>query len=479
MSTAPNFLIFCCDQLRADCLGCEGHELAVTPNINSIAEGGVRFSRAYVQNPLCSPSRATMITGRYPRSHGCLCNGTPLPEDEITLPAVLGEAGYATCATGKVHLRPHEVSLEDHTWIQEYEGDGPYYGFQQVHLSDDYKLGGYLRWIDEQHPEWSDEARDIEDGRSRSGSTEAWHSRLPAELHQSSWIADRAIEFIGEADEQPFFLWCSFVDPHHPFSPPAPYSEMYERAAIPVPEMVDLSAFGPHWAARQQASAGRSSEEWREIIALYLGMISLIDDCVGRVLATLEEQGLAENTVVGFVNDHGELLGDHGLLLKGPFLLESMIRQVQLWRGPGVRVGATDDGLAESVDIAPTVLDLAGVAAPEGMQGESLARRLAGEAPGKEAALVQFSPWTAYDGGRFPGGPERMHLNALVTDEHKLVHYAAQPFGELFDLREDPGELRNLYDDPGRRALRGELTEQLLDCLGETVDPLPPRTARY
>jgi len=479
MATSPNFVFFCCDQLRADCLGCEGNELAVTPNIDAIGESGVRFSRAYVQNPLCSPSRATMITGRYPRSHGCLCNGTPLPEDEVTLPAVLAENGYATCASGKVHLRPHEVSLEDHTWIQEYEGDGPYYGFEQVHLTDDYKLGGYLRWIAEEHPEWSDEAWDIADGRSRSGSVEAWHSRIPAELHQSSWIADRAIDFMGEAGERPFFLWCSFVDPHHPFNPPAPYSEMYERSAIPVPAMPDLSAFGLHWAARQRGSDGRSAEQWREIIALYLGMISLIDDCVGRVLEALERHGLAENTVVGFVNDHGELLGDHGLLLKGPFLLESMIRQVQLWRGPGVRAGATDDGLAESVDIAPTILELAGVPAPEGMQGESLAPRLAGEASGKQAAMVQFSPWTAYDGGRFPDGPKRLHLNALVTEDHKLVHYAGQPFGELFDLGQDPGELRNLYEDPAYREVRGDLTDRLLDRLGATADPLPARTARY
>ncbi len=479
MPERPNFLIFCCDQLRADCLGCEGNEVARTPNIDSIAEEGVRFSRAYVQNPLCSPSRATMLTGRYPRSHGLLCNGTPLPEREITLPQVLGEAGYSTCACGKVHLRPHEVSLEDHTWIQEYEGGGPYYGFQRVHLTDDYKLGGYLRWIDDEHPEWSDEARDMLDGRSRSGSVEAWRSGLPAELHQSRWIAERSIDFLESAGDRPFFLWCSFVDPHHPFNPPAPYSDMYDRSAIPVPSRPDLSGFGPHWVARQRASADRSAEQWREIIALYLGMISLIDDCVGRVLEALQERGLAENTVVGFVNDHGELLGHHGMLLKGPFLLESLIRQVQLWRGPGIRRGAVDDGLAESVDIAPTVLQIAGVDRPGGMQGVSLVPRLQGEAPGRDAALVQFSPWTAYDGGRFPGGPDRLHLNALVTDRHKLVHYGGEPPGELFDLADDPGETRNLYPDADSAGLRANLTQRLLDRLSETVDPLPPRVARY
>lgn len=479
MPDRPNFLIFCCDQLRADCLGCEGSEIARTPNIDAIAAGGVRFSRAYVQNPLCSPSRGTMITGRYPRSTGMLCNGVLLPEHEVTLPRVLGEAGYSTCACGKVHLRPHEVSLDDHSWIQEYEGDGPYYGFDRVHLTDDYKLGGYLRWIDEEYPQWSDEARDMLDGQTRSGNCESWRSQIPAELHQSSWIADRSIDFLEGAGDEPFFLWCSFVDPHHPMNPPAPYSEMYDRSAIEVPDRPDLSAFGPHWAARQQATSGMTDDEWRETIALYLGMISLIDDCVGRVLEALERQGLAENTVVGFVNDHGELLGDHGLLFKGPFLLESMIRQVQLWRGPGIRAGVTDEGLAESVDIAPTVLEMAGIDAPEGMQGESLVPRIMGERPGKDCALVQFSPWTAYDGGRYAGGPERMHLNALVTRRHKLVHYAGEPFGELFNLVEDPGEARNLHDDPACSALRAELTDRLLDRVGETVDPLPARTARY
>ncbi len=479
MAERPNFLLFCCDQLRADCLGCEGSEIARTPHIDGIADQGVRFSRAYVQSPLCSPSRGTMITGRYPRSHGMLCNGVPLPEREVTLPQVLGEAGYSTCSCGKVHLRPHEVSLDDHTWIQEYEGEGPYYGFARVHLTDDYKLGGYLRWIDEQHPQWSDEARDMLHGQSRSGNCESWHSQIPAELHQSSWIADRSIDFLESAGDEPFFLWCSFVDPHHPMNPPAPYSEMYDRSAIEVPERPDLSAFGPHWAPRQQATADMTREQWRETIALYMGMISLIDDCVGRVLGALEQQGLAENTVVGFVNDHGELLGDHGLLFKGPFLLESMIRQVQLWRGPGIREGAVDDGIAESVDIAPTVLEMAGADAPAGMQGQSIVPRLQDEAPGREAALVQFSPWTAYDGGGFPGGPDRLHLNALVTERHKLVHYAGQSFGELFDLAEDPGEMRNLYNDPAYAGTRANLTDRLLDRLGQTVDPLPERTARY
>ncbi|MCD6360110.1 MAG: sulfatase-like hydrolase/transferase, partial [Armatimonadetes bacterium] len=254
---------------------------------------------------------------------------------------------------------------------------------------------------------------------------------------------------------------------------------MYDRADIPVPERPDLSAFGPHWQARQRATDRMSAERWREITALYLGMVSLIDDCVGRVLGALDERGLAENTVVAFVNDHGELLGDHGLLLKGPFLLESMIRQVQLWRGPGVRSGATDEGLAESVDIMPTVLELAGIEAPAGVEGVSLAPRLAGDAPGGDAALVQFSPWTRYDGGGFPDGPDRLHLNAIITDTHKLVEYVGQPFGELFDLRADPGELHNLWDDPGHKDLRAELIDALHSRLGPLRSPLPERTARY
>lgn len=283
--------------------------------------------------------------------------------------------------------------------------------------------------------------------------------------------------------DRPFFLWASFPDPHHPFRPPEPYARRYADADVPMPlrrpgELEDKPPLfrqyfdGLTRGAERHEGAGvdhpgaLTDDQLRDIIRFTYGMISLVDDQVGRLLQELERLGLAENTVVCFTSDHGELLGDHGLICKGPFHYENLLRVPMLWRWPGrLPVGRRTDGLASLVDFAPTVLDLAGVPIPGEMQGRSLAPLLrGGTETHREGVLTEFQssyrPW--------------LNLKTWRTDEWKLTYYASQPYGELYDLRNDPGEFVNLWDSPEHRDVRSRLLERLLEELVLTEPRTPP-----
>ena len=481
----PNVIIVTADQMRADCLGCFGNPDIATPHLDALAADGVKFTRAYVANPTCTPSRSSIVTGRYPHCHGVLCNGTSLPESERTVAQAFAEAGYRTAAVGKVHLRPHERGFS-REWCVEFEGQPPYYGFGEIHLSDDYKLGEYLDFIEREHPEYLAAARDDDGtGRSRAGATGHWRPELPPDLHQSSWVVDRAIDFLGSTAGAPFFLWVGFTDPHHPFNPPEPYYSMYDESVrLPWPREADLGGFPPHWQGLQRSRRGWEAEQWDRLLRLYYGMITLIDDNVGRLCKRLGELGLADNTVVVFLPDHGELLGDHGLMLKGLCHMEALVRTPMIWRGPGVRRGEVNDRVSRTIDIAPTLLDLAGIDSEPCMNGVSLAPELcAAEPMPKRTALVEIRPWSGYDGWPKerpedpPGpGPE---VRTLVTQRWKLTYYAGLPYGELFDLTEDPHELRNLWSRPSHAKTRGQLIERLLSETVLTPEPALARQAPY
>ena len=316
-------------------------------------------------------------------------------------------------------------------------------------------------------------------------------SGLPDELHASTWVADRTIAYLDEAasGERPFFAVCSFPDPHHPFAPPAPWCDMYDPAAMRVPatfhgaleRLEGPKGMPPHFAEQARSAwhrtgpkeadypDGMPEEHLREIMAHYYGSISLIDHNVGRVLASLDRLGLSENTLVIFTSDHGELLGDHGLLQKGPFLYEGLVKVPLLWRLPQrIRAGEVLEAPVGHVDVASTVLELLGIDEPLGMQGQSLAGTLSGAA-GPEA----LRPWvlTEYRKGFEPD----LSLKQIHTADgrYKLTRYGQGEWGELFDLREDPEERVNRFGDPGCAVVQRELEGLLLEALIATEDPLP------
>lgn len=514
----PNVLVFVTDQQRYDHTGYAGNPLLRTPNIDRIARDGVQFARHYVNNPLCQPARATLFTGLTPRGHGVRTNGIPLDSAIPTMTGALLDAGYRTHASGKLHFQnyfpPRGANVDTTAQRVDPRTDlerrdlwqarrvtklpSPYYGLESTDFlgfHGDGTFGEYLQWLEQNSP---DAVSLLSRGRPRippTGADQSWKSALPSELHYTTWTADRAIGFLEDQDRsgRPFFLWCSFSDPHHPYCPPAPYDDLYDPASVPMPmrrvgELDDLAPFFRQIYETDLQVSGRaeatsiSDEHLREIIAHTYGMIGLIDDNVGRVLNTLSAQGLSKETIVIFMSDHGDMLGDHWLLNKGPFHFEGLLRVPFVWSWPGHFVpGQRTTALSSHLDFAPTVLDLCGVPIPEGRTptereapamlppwpGRSLAGMLTGSgASVREVALIENDE--DYLG---------LRLRTLVTERWKITTYAGQPFGELFDLVNDPGEMRNRWDDPAYLAVRDELRQRLLDEIVSTDNVLPRRLA--
>lgn len=488
----PNILCFVTDQHRADHLGCYGNRQVRTPNIDRLASEGVVFTESYVANPVCMPNRATMFTGRYPKAHGLRENGMALSPSEQVMPELLRSAGYQTASVGKIHLAPfdmttefasHEYELyESHQWwARSGKLPLPYYGLEQVSLVDGhgpYAFGDYKRWLDENHPGAYDRLQARNALGKTSGARQCWHASIEEELHYNTFVADRSIDFLRKRDrERPFFLWCSFPDPHHPFSPPKPYCDMYDPAQTdfrparregefadlpPYFEQVYLGEIGTGGTRGDQRTI--TDDHYREIIALTYGMVSMVDTNVGRVMDALREQGLVENTIVVFLSDHGDLMGDHWILNKGPFLYRGLVRVPTIWRVPGGANRSSAD-MISTVDLCPTLLDFAGVTAPEGVQGVSYRDAIEGRSERKrDRVYIEYDEHYLHD-----------RLRQIRTRDFALTYYAQSSYGLLFDLRKDPDELHNVWDHPDYHGTRQDLLAELLRLTSRADDWLPEK----
>jgi arylsulfatase A-like enzyme len=533
MSARPNFIFFITDQQRAQDLGCYGHKLLRTPNIDSIAARGTCFDRFYVASPICMPNRSTLMTGRMPSLHGVRRNGIPLALDAVTFPELLGAAGYQTALVGKSHLQnftgkpppPLEPARPGHvpppralaearrdSLVGPYEQENPnrwrddpaaemelpFYGFGSVDLAIEHgdTVGGhYARWLRSRNPR-GDELRGEKNSAPAPGYTlaQAWRTRLPEELYPTSFVADRAVERMREFARdpaRPFFLYCSFPDPHHPFTPPGRYWNLFDPASVTLPASWRQKEedVPPHarW-LRDQRDAGQAvkhtpaqyacnEREAREAAALSFGMITMIDDAIGRVLSELSRLGLSGNTVVVFTTDHGDYLGEHQLMLKGPIHYDSIVHCPFIWADPALPqvAGSRRAPLAGTLDIARTILDRAGVAPFNGMQGVSLLPAIRAEsAVTHESVVIEQEAQRAGLGFSTP-----VCVRTLVTERHRLSLYDAASWGELYDFAEDPHEMKNLWDDAGRSRLRSQLLERLArDMLAmEDKSPAPTNQA--
>lgn len=531
MNDRPNFLLFVTDQHRADYLGCYGHPLLRTPHIDSIAARGRRFDRFYVANPVCMPNRATLMTGRMPSLHGVRHNGIPLSLRANTFVELLRAAGYHTALIGKGHLqnmtgRPPVLrpSAPPPGWIPPPEhlrealksvpGDGPYdqehparwraeaplamslpyYGFEHVELCTEHgdQVGGhYYQWL-------RTKVADPERLRGPEHALphdyvcpQAWRTAVPEELYPTSWVADRALDYLAgrraSGGRTPFFAQVSFPDPHHPFTPPGRYWDMYRPDDVKLPRSFQFPEAPPPphvaWAIAQreagtavittQSAFAVHEREAREAIALTCGMIAMIDDAAGRVLATLEALGLAETTVVIFTTDHGDFLGDHRLMLKGPAHYQGLVRVPFIWADTPDRARpGMSAALCGTLDIAATVLDRAGVAPYNGLQGRSLLPAAAGQDDDESCVVIEDDQQRTYFG--FDKPPR---LRTIVTRRWRLTIYQDVPWGELYDLEFDPEEMVNLWDDPAHRGVRADLLEQLARRQMALVDRSPLPTA--
>ncbi|WP_129667054.1 sulfatase [Phytoactinopolyspora endophytica] len=478
--TRPNILLICTDQQRFDAVGAYGNPDIATPHLDRLAGQGTVFENCYVQNPVCGPSRASLMTGRYVPSHGLHANGVDLEPHELLFSRLLADTGYDCGLVGKFHLGAcqdgrSEPRLDDGFRVFRWAHD-PYPGSSE---------NAYHRWLKARFPK-------LHEAMVRRDGTYTWDT-LPTEAHYSHWIGEETVDFLQSSREEgkPFFFVANFFDPHHGFGAPDEYLRRYDPAALPRPVTRDGELDGKPsiFTEASKASYGGvargyvdySEAELMEVRQAYYAMVSLVDDEVGRILDALDETGQADNTIVVFTSDHGEMLGDHQLMLKGPFMYECAVRVPLIVRWPGVaKPGDRRPELVQWIDLAPTFLQAAGVDVPERMQGESLIRLIHDDdaAGWRDWALCHYR-----DSGH-PDDPA-VHVTMLRHDRWKLVIHHGAPAsardrtGELYELSADPRELTNLWHDDAHRETRVELQEKLIDVMVAVEDRSNPRLAAW
>jgi len=464
---SPNILWFCTDQQRFDTIGALGNPHIHMPSIDRLVAEGVAFNFAYCQSPICTPSRASFLTGMYPGSvHGCMNGNERWSEAAPLVTKLLADAGYDCGLAGKLHLAGAAGRIEPRP------ADDGYRVFHwSHHPQNDWPAGhDYADWIRAQ-------GEDLD-------ALYQYPEQIPPSLHQTTWCTDRAIEFMTEQRDRPWLMSVNVFDPHAPFDPPQEFLDCYDPDTLPGPHFRegDLAAQARLAGVDFQTPA-RHPETFaaRQIQAAYYAMITLIDENIGRLLATLEQTGQRENTLIIFMSDHGEALGDHGLLLKGCRFYEGLVRVPLIFSWPGhLEAGLVSNALVELTDVAPTLLEICGVARPEQMQGRSLLPILRGQAdPDRHRDFVRSEYYRVLN----PDAPGRDFNGSYATmirnDRYKLVVYHGHDIGELFDLQADPGEFHNLWADPDFAEVRFALMRQSFDALALAVDVGPRQVAYY
>ena len=469
----PNILWICTDQQRGDTIACMGNPHIRTPHLDRLAAQGVAFSHAFAQNPVCTPSRASFLTGRYPRTTRARQNGQNIPEDEVLVTRMLADAGYDCGLAGKLHVCAAQGRVEHRI------DDGYRVFHWSHHPAPDWPENAYSQWLEAKGHSWKDLYRPR--GHAFPG--------VPAELHQTTWCAEKAIEFMTAERDGPWLFSINCFDPHHPFDPPQEYLDRYDPDALPDPkyqpgELDDKPVFqridhDGAYGGRGMAFGKLSPRQRREVVAAYYAMCELIDDQVGRLMQALEDTGQRENTLVIFQSDHGEMLGDHGIFLKGPHMYDCAVRVPLIISWPTrFGRGLVSDALVELVDLAPMLLDAAGLETPERMQGRSLLGICDGSAnphEHKDAVYAEYYNAMPFHNWHRP----RPYVTMVRTRTHKLAVTHGLGTGELYDLEADPGEVHNLWDAPGHKDVKIELLTRLADAAAFTADPIPPRIADW
>jgi len=513
-----NILFITSDQQRYDSLGVNGGTVARTHHLDGLAQGGINYRRAHVQNVVCMPSRSTMLTGQHPHTHGVFANGVPLPDDAPSIAAHLRQqAGYRTALIGKAHCDPHldpALRFFENRCAAE-EINGPWHGFEHIELSTHGPLVAhhYAVWLWENHPDEIFGFGGVLTGAGGgdTGAPEVAHNGVAREHYHTDWVADRTIDWLSRLEgDDPWFCWMSFPDPHHPFDPP--YDEVRERIdwrALDLPpghpgsrqRIEEILADKPrHWLDWYQGRfhnpeggpamfdpAALTPDQLCEVNAMIHVENELIDEACGRVLSWLREHGLEDNTDVVFTSDHGELQGDFGLMFKGPYHVESLLRIPLIWR-PAPNAEIKHAEVSEPVghvDLAPTFCRIAGLDVPDWMQGEPLPTEAGSD---RQRVITTFDSQFQQMG---------MHLRTIYRDGMLCTAYLPRSYdqgghfrflwsiwghgttpptyrgdeGELYDVENDPHQWRNLWNDPKHRAMRDELLADLQEHLPPEREP--------
>lgn len=477
MSDRPNVLWFCTDQQRYDTIAALGNPHIRTPNLDAFLQRSVAFTHAFAQSPVCTPSRASFLTGRYPRTCRGRQNGQEVfPADEVLVTRLLADAGYDAGLSGKLHLSACQGRSEKRNRVD----DGYRNFWWSHHPAPDWEDSDYALWLAAHDVCWEDLYQVPSHSRHA-------YPGVPTAFHQTTWCVEMAIEHIREHRDGPWLMSVNPFDPHHPFDPPREYLERYDPKTVPSPRWRpgEWDHKSPYQVLDHQGAyggAGMSVErltehQLREIVAAYYAMIELIDDQFGRLLSCLDDCGELDNTIVIFMSDHGEMLGDHGILLKGPHFYDCAVRVPLLLSWPGHwREGLVCDALVELLDLAPTLCEACGIEVPERMQGRSLGPLLTGQTTThREDVYAEYH--YAMPCGRRAGAPP--YATMLRSANHKVVVYHGIEAGELYDLEADPDEFENLWGSPAHRDLRDRLVKRCFDRAVFTCDPWPPRVAGF
>lgn len=482
---AYNILWICTDQQRADSLACYGNEYIDTPNIDKLAANGILFEKAYCQNPTCTPSRASFLTGRYPRTTGCRQNGQRFNPNEKVITKVLEESEYICGLSGKLHLNPCSPTVCK--GMEERIDDG-YSVFHWSH-------GGHDGWATHEYFQW------LRENGQYFAATDVPNTKLvqygmEEKYHQTTWCVNKAISFI-EANVEYDNNWMfslNIYDPHHPFDPPKEYLDKYmDRVnSLPMPNYVEgelnnkplfqkldhSAAYNNHDSNNEVIAYDRMSEyEHKLMKASYYAMVELIDKQVGRVIDTLSKLNQLENTIIIFTSDHGEMLGDHGIYLKGPYFYESLINVPLIISCPGtIQSGVRSKALVELVDLAPTLVECCQLPEQKQMQGKSLWSLLTGQSNRdrhKDNVYCEYY-------NSMPWHKKPTAQCTMVTDgTYKLIVAHSTDEGELYDLISDPNETYNLWDDKEMATIKSQMLIKLCHSMAFTVDPMNERISDW
>lgn len=483
------------DQQRHDTLGCYGGMLARTPVVDGLAASGIRYDRATPQSVVCMPSRSTILTGQHPSTHGVWMNGVPLPADAPSVADALHEAGYRTALVGKPHFEPFlDPFLRFTENALGRTGTTPpgglHRGFEHLELATHGAMGPlhYARWLAAEHPEAVGMFYAVLDGALQvnaagGGDTDAPQvhvNPIERDWYHTDWVADRTIAWLDSLDaDDDWFCWMSFPDPHHPWDPPESEVGRIDWRDVPLPagypERAEererlLDSKPRHWrlwydgelvsnyeAPAEWVPATLTADQVREVNARNAVECELIDEALGRVLGAIEARGWGRDVDVIFTTDHGELQGDFGLLFKGPYHVDGLMRLPLVWRpAPSAAVAPTvvtkPVGL---IDLAATFCGIAGVDVPAFVQGATL--------PTTEGNGGPDRVLTQWDSELFGVG---VHLRTITRDgwvctayQPGSVHDGSE--GELYDLADDPLQRVNRWDDPACKATQADLLDDL------------------
>lgn len=508
MSEKLNFLFIITDQQRANHLSCYNENMVLkTPNIDRIAREGIKFTNFYCNNPICMPNRSTIYTGQYPSVHGVTTNGRNLPQEAKTFVELLRKDGYHTASFGKIHLNyfgsTHKKWNNPDSASQEFAQPKnyprmtkfhPYFGLEEVKLVSGHGYlcshPDYLTWFNSK-PESKEvnkilRPKDTEEGfwkkmgrlidfQESDVKLQVIKHKIPEKLYSSSFVKEMTVDFLkkfadGKISKKNFFAFCSFPDPHHPYSPPGKYFGMYNPDDIKLPKnFYDNHEKSPKF-MRKHFNETENTDgtvkglfpnpkdvtelEAKKVIAASYGMEKMIDDMVGDILKTLDETGLNKNTVIIYTTDHGELGGDHRFFFKGPFLYQALAKIPFLIKIPDGLKSQISDSLASSIDIPETILELAGIKIPGSMQGRSMVSILnEPKSTIKKDVLIEMDEEVMGEKTR-----------TLITDDNWriTVYIKEENGGELYNLNEDPDEMNNLWNEESYSSKKSEIMLRLM-----------------